>query len=135
MWMCYSSQSWPEALNLHSAVERLKYQFIDLEQDAEHESVYGMGRLFDEEYCKQIAEKYRKGVKVCDKYLQTQKCGECLYANLIRLGLTEFVGQIEKFLPRKETIQEESEEEEVESGDSDAIESTSTEHNEAESKN
>lgn len=145
MWMCYSERSWPQALNLQSAVERLTCELLDLERDAEHEAVYGMGRLFDEKYCKQLAKKYRRGVKLCEKYLKTKKCGECLCRNLIRVDLKEFTEQIRKFIPGEESIEEESTEEEsteeeiteeeVQSGIvSDTIESTSTECNEAESK-
>lgn len=98
--MLYSEQSWPQALNLRSAVERLEHELSALERDAEHEAVYGMGRMFDENYCLALAAKYRKGVKVCQKYLETEKCVECLCAKLVRTDLKEFVGGIRKFIPK-----------------------------------
>lgn len=99
MWMCYSAESWPKAVNKLSAVERLACEFSALEQDAAHEAVYGMGGLFSEEYCHELEKRYNTGAKLCRKYIDGTMCLECLVKQLTAENLKDFVPQIARFLP------------------------------------
>lgn len=73
MWMCYVQEI--EITDLKSGVQNLLQNFRNLQFDAEHEAVYGMG--YQEEERNQLAEKYGKGATICEEFLENG-CQTCL---------------------------------------------------------
>jgi hypothetical protein len=98
MWMAYSMQSWPEATDVDSSVRRVKRELEDLQFDAEHEAVYGLGRIYTVEECDELAKKYERGVKLCEQYLEDNMCIQCLLKQLKSVGLENYTGIIEEFV-------------------------------------
>ncbi|KAF5306652.1 hypothetical protein FQA39_LY08841 [Lamprigera yunnana] len=50
MWLIYEAESWPKATGAYSAIERMRRQFTALALEADHETVYGLGRWHSEAY-------------------------------------------------------------------------------------
>ncbi|KAF5285259.1 hypothetical protein FQA39_LY16720 [Lamprigera yunnana] len=48
MWSIYEAESWLIATDAYSAVERMRSQFTALDFEADHETVYGLGRWHSE---------------------------------------------------------------------------------------
>lgn len=96
MWMCYVKDI--EITDLKSGVQYLHQKFSNLQFDAEHEAVYGMGAFHSEEECNKIAKNYEYGCEVCDKFLQEKICVECLVENLMRLNLEGFLHPLKDYL-------------------------------------
>lgn len=94
MWMAYSAQSWPRAVDVDTAVQRLVSQFEDYAFEADHDAVYDLAA--DERWCHQLAEKYRNGRDSCEEFLQKKITYEQWKAKLISYGLEEFVKEVEQ---------------------------------------
>lgn len=97
MWMAYQQES--EIKDERSAVEYLRQQFSNLQFDAEHEAVYGMGRFYTEEECSKIAKTYDLGMQACDDYLEGQLCIYCFVQRLQAFQLECFLRDIVDYLP------------------------------------
>ncbi|KAF5277679.1 hypothetical protein FQA39_LY18436 [Lamprigera yunnana] len=50
MWSIYEAESWPIATDAYSVVERMRRQFTALAFEADHETVYGLGKWHSEAY-------------------------------------------------------------------------------------
>jgi hypothetical protein len=98
MWMCYAEESWTRAMDKYTAAERLVQQFTALQDDAEHEVVYGNG-TFTPEYCQVIVKKYQKGSELCQAFIDGKTCGFCLIRNLVDVGLKDFIAELSEFFP------------------------------------
>lgn len=98
MWMWYAEEARSKACDLQSAVVRLHKQFIDLEFDADHEMVYGLERWDSNDRIIVVRNRYRKGVKLCERFLNNSISIEYLLKRLRKIGLKEFIPEIEKFL-------------------------------------
>ncbi|KAF5280953.1 hypothetical protein FQA39_LY17912 [Lamprigera yunnana] len=48
MWLIYEAEYWPRATGAYSALERMRCQFTVLAFEADHETVYGLGRWHSE---------------------------------------------------------------------------------------
>lgn len=96
MWMCYVKEV--EITDLESGVRNLSQKFSNLQFDAEHEAVYGMGRFLSEDECNELAKKYEAGHEVCQKFLQKRICEGCLVQELVKLGLQDFLPPINQYL-------------------------------------
>lgn len=96
MWMCYVKEV--EIIDLESGVRNLSQKFSNLQFDAEHEAVYGMGRFYSEDDCNELAKKYELGHEVCQKFLKEKICEECFVQELIKVGLREFLHPIKQYL-------------------------------------
>ncbi|KAF5281163.1 hypothetical protein FQA39_LY17865 [Lamprigera yunnana] len=57
MWSIYKAESWPIATDVYSAVERMHRQFTALAFEADHETVYGLGRWHSEAYLQYLVSK------------------------------------------------------------------------------
>lgn len=68
MWMAY--KNYPEVYDFKSGLKYLLMLFTDLEFDAEHEAVYGMGRYLSEADCLELSDKYKKAQQLCRKCLK-----------------------------------------------------------------
>lgn len=102
MWMFYSEQSWPKAVDLESSVHRLYSELRDLQFDAEHETVYNSNVFCDEEETrrlKELAESYLEGLEVCELYLCKDISLECLCYEFVKLNLTRFLYGLKQFMP------------------------------------
>lgn len=94
MWIAYAQQSWPKAVDIHSAVLRLSCKFRDLTRYIENER----NRSFiDDEV---LEEQYRSGERVCQE--SNCICIECLEKQLVNLGLEEFVPEFKRFVSKNE---------------------------------
>lgn len=97
MWLAYVQQK--DAYNLVSAVENLAQHLENLEFDAEHEAIYGMGQFYSYEECEEIAKNYRKGVEACNIYLHTSDLRWFL-ERMKDLNLRQFLEEVEKFVSK-----------------------------------
>ncbi|KAF5279253.1 hypothetical protein FQR65_LT15458 [Abscondita terminalis] len=95
-FLCPESQSWPKAVDLSTAMERLMAKFTALEFDAVHETNYNRG-YYTQEECNALAKKYEKGVALCRSYLVDILTIKMLMDLLIYVGLADFVGDIHPF--------------------------------------
>lgn len=102
--------------DLESGVRNLRQTFSNLELDALHESIYGVGKYFPPDYCNKLAEEYKKLVTLCDEYLQ----GHCTIGDfvdgIISSGRKYLLYKIKPFLDshlanKIPELEEESEEE------------------------
>lgn len=98
MWMAYSAQSWPVAVDVQTAVQRLIAEFEDYAFEAEHDAVYDIAA--DEQFLHKLAEKYRNGRRSCEEFLEKKITYEEWKAKLISYGLEEFVEEVEQFKNR-----------------------------------
>lgn len=113
--MFYSAEHWPVAVDLKSSIQRVQSELTDLRFAADHDSVYDLSVVFDEEQTKslkQLAETYEEAVEVCDLYLREEISLECLFYEFIKLDLKLFLLPVQKFLPEELKQQFYSEEEE-----------------------
>jgi len=103
MWFAYSQANWPRALDLRSAISRLRTEFRDMAFDADHESIYNVRYCFEEEevlWLRDLAEKYTEAATVCILYLDDEISIECLLYELQKLELQSFITEIKDFLPQ-----------------------------------
>jgi hypothetical protein len=108
MWMCYAEESWTRAINKYTAAERLVQKFTALQDDAEHETVYGNG-TFSPEYCQVLTRRYQKGSELCQQFIDGKTCGYCLIKNLVNIGLKDFIVELSEFFPEVNEINDNSE--------------------------
>lgn len=95
MWQSSEERS---ASDLASAMENLARNFRNLEIDAVHEAVYGLGKFYSEEECKEKEEKYRKAKLACNIYLQTANLEDFLHT-MRELKLEGYLEEIKNFIP------------------------------------
>ena len=104
MWMCYSAEHWPKAIDGRTAVERLLAEMSDLEMDA----VRSQNRIQSTsslEFLQNLEEKYNKGVSLCETYLyQKSICIKCLIVKLAQCGLTDFLSDIRKYVEAPNSV-------------------------------
>lgn len=96
MWMAYVTEV--NITDLKSGVQYLSQKFSNLQFDAEHEAVYGMGQFYTEEQCYELATKYQRACDVCEKFLMKFICEECLVQGLIQLELGGFLYPLKDYL-------------------------------------
>lgn len=96
MWMCYADLSWPKVVNRLGAVQRLQSRLSMLEDDAEHEAIYGSG-IFSQEYCEELARRYKEGYSLCSEYIAGKRCMKCLIQALIMENLGAFVQDLSQY--------------------------------------
>ncbi|KAF5296712.1 hypothetical protein FQA39_LY12412 [Lamprigera yunnana] len=110
----------PKAFDLKSAVERLYEELGALEFDADHEAIYGMERyytvqqceelrdkykigrkdslnhslklntIFSSNFCRELSDRFSKGIEICNKYLDGNICLKCLQIQLFSNNLGEY---------------------------------------------
>lgn len=101
MWMQYSSQYWPEAVDLKSAISRLGSELDALAMDALHSANYDMAICWDPEA---VAiqngwyNKYREGSRLCCEYGDCKLDSDTLCEKFIILGLRHFLEDILPYL-------------------------------------
>lgn len=103
MWMAYSQESYPKAVDLKSAVSRLCCTFVDLEFDAIHALNYDYRVFLDEEEVQRVQdleERYSEATEVCRLYLADDISLECLLYELKKLNLQSFINNLAEFLPQ-----------------------------------
>lgn len=101
MWMFYSAEHWPAAVDLKSSIERVKSELSDLRFAADHDSIYAVNIHFQEEqtnHLKELAEIYEEAVEVCDLYLQDEISLECVFYEFGKLDLKHFLSPVHKFV-------------------------------------
>ncbi|KAF5269116.1 hypothetical protein FQA39_LY08786 [Lamprigera yunnana] len=119
MWMLYAQEHWTKSYDLKSAVERLYEELGALEFDADHEAINGMERYYTVQQCEELRDKYKigrkdslnhslklntifssnccrelsdrfsKGIEICNKYLNGNICLKCLQIQLFSNNLKE----------------------------------------------
>lgn len=94
MWMAYSAQSWPVAVDVTSAVQRLVRELDAYAFEADHDAVYDLSS--DAVYLHQLAKKYRNGVRCCQDFLDKKINYDEWKAQLIALKLEDFVEEVEE---------------------------------------
>lgn len=99
MWMFYSAENWPIAVDLKSSINRLKRKLGDLMFDAAHEAVYGMEKFLSVEECKKLEDKYERGYNLCNDYLDKRLEIKEFCNKLVEADLKEFLYDIKSFLP------------------------------------
>ena len=102
MWMAYSEQHYPKAIDLTSAISRLRCTFGDLEFDAEHALNYDYRVFLVEEELQRVrdlAENYSEASLVCRLYLDDTISLECLMYELSKLNFQSFINGLADFLP------------------------------------
>ncbi|KAF5283559.1 hypothetical protein FQA39_LY17305 [Lamprigera yunnana] len=57
MYSIYEAEFWPIATDAYSAVERMRRQFTALAFEADHETIYGLGRWHSEVYLQYLENK------------------------------------------------------------------------------
>jgi len=95
MWMAYRETK--PAVDLRTAVVNLEQQYSDLQWDAEHEAVYGMGRFYSEEECTNLAKKYEKIVNTCSTYLNNSNL-ETFLQIMKEMGYEHILDEVFKFI-------------------------------------
>ncbi|KAF5284098.1 hypothetical protein FQA39_LY17109 [Lamprigera yunnana] len=120
MWMLYAQEHWTKSYDLKSAVERLYEELGALEFDADHEAIYGMERyytvqqceelrdkykigrkdslnhslklntIFSSNFCRELSDRFSKGIEICNKYLNGNICLKCLQIQLFSNNLEEY---------------------------------------------
>lgn len=98
MWMAYSAQSWPVAVDVNSAMQRLLREFESYQFEAEHDAIYDLSA--DEQFQRKLATKYRNGRKCCRQYLEKRISYEEWKEKLNAYGLQEFVEEVEEVRKR-----------------------------------
>ena len=97
MWMCYSAERWPQAINVQTAIKRLIAIFDDLELEAMLEQ-NKLGSINTQEELKILEEKYEKGAELCREYLnEKMSCIGCLVFQLTQCGLEGFLHDLVKY--------------------------------------
>lgn len=99
--MVYEEPYWPKVLDLRSGISRLACELSAHSFEADHETVYNLSVVYDEElmqHLKQQVEIYEDGADVCSLYLQEDISLECLCYEFIRLGLENFLHSLKPFL-------------------------------------
>lgn len=109
MWMCYSEAARPSAVDVQSAVDRLKGVLEDHAVDMAHEKVYGLGRYYSEKECDELEQKYANGVCICELYLEEKIKRERFIRLMIGLGLETFLDEVNEFIDREEEAAENGE--------------------------
>lgn len=102
MWMAYSEQYYPKAVDLTSAISRLHCTFRDLEFDAEHALNYDHRVFLDEEELQRVqdlAANYDEASEVCSLYLDDSISIECLMYELSKLNFQSYINGLADFLP------------------------------------
>ena len=102
MWMAYSEQHYPKAVDLASAISRLSCTFRDLEFDAEHALNYDHRVFLVEEEMqrvRELAEDYGEANEVCRLYLDDAISLECVLYELSKLNFQTFINGLADFLP------------------------------------
>ncbi|KAF5275709.1 hypothetical protein FQA39_LY06821 [Lamprigera yunnana] len=120
MWMLYAQEHWTKSYDLKSTVERLYEELGALEFDADHEAIYGMERyytvqqceelrdkykigrndslnhslklntIFSSNFCRELSDRFSKGIEICNKYLNGNICLKCLQIQLFSNNLEEY---------------------------------------------
>ncbi|XP_074034362.1 uncharacterized protein [Leptinotarsa decemlineata] len=103
MWMQYSAEEWPEAVNLDSAIRRLAWELADLSFDALHSSNYDLSVCYDAEEVRkllELSEKYELGVALCHKYSYGSGNLDEFCELMIEADLKHFLHSISVYLPQ-----------------------------------
>lgn len=96
--MCYAAESWPNAIDLESAVRRVACKLSDFQHDAILQQNRGF-HCWDEQYLRDEEELYRRGIIICDMYL-SDKIGLELFCDLLLcIKLNSFLWDLKHFLP------------------------------------
>lgn len=96
MWMAY--RNYREIVDLKSGLKSLISKFSDLEFDAEHEAVYGFGRFETEENCLRKARSYRKGRRICRRYLKLKISSRQFCEEMKKLGHENYLDELLPFM-------------------------------------
>ena len=102
MWMAYSEQHYPKAVDLTSAISRLCCTFGDLTFDADHALNYDYSVFLVEEELQRVrdlAEDYSEAREVCRLYLDDIISLECLLYELSKLNFQSFINGLADLLP------------------------------------
>lgn len=98
MWMAYNEATWPKAVNLRTAVERLQRQFDAIGWDA----LLNLNRIsLTVEECEEvqaIEDRYFDAVEQCEKFLKDIISVDTLKQYLVDAGLDNYVSDIDKFI-------------------------------------
>lgn len=101
MWIAYAK--YPEVLDLKTGVRYLRKLFEDIAFDADHEAVYGMGKIYSEEECKERAKKYYDGSELCDKFLKDGDL-KSYVAGLCELKIQNYLSDIKDYIPLEDVV-------------------------------
>lgn len=121
MWMAYRKEEKIDSLK--SGIDCLRDLFSSLAFDADHEAVYGLGRLYSEEECLKIAHKYHEGVNACDDFLSNQIDLEIFIDKLRGIGIENYIYRIKEYLPDNFKLQFKDEDDNNELEEGEVIES------------
>ncbi|XP_074026519.1 uncharacterized protein [Leptinotarsa decemlineata] len=103
MWMQYSAQEWPEAVDLDSAIRKMAWEMADLSFDALHSSNYDLSVCYDAEEVRkllELSEKYELGVALCHKYSYGSRNLDDFCKLIIEADLKHFLYDICTYLPQ-----------------------------------
>ncbi|KAF5270243.1 hypothetical protein FQA39_LY08457 [Lamprigera yunnana] len=88
MYSIYELESWPIATDAYSAVERMRRQFTALVFEADHETVYGLGKWHSEAYLQYLLVlqldrcRAKEDLDSCEPYKNVTRRHFCDLANL-----------------------------------------------------
>lgn len=109
MWMCYSEQNWRKAEDLQSAVERLCDEISALIFSEQHDSIYDMQSIQDDESrykeCQKQVQRYNRGLKWCRKFLDGNVSIQKFCREMIAADMKTFLVNIKQYLPQKYIVQ------------------------------
>lgn len=104
MWMMYSEQSWPKAIDKISSIKRLKEELCALERDAVNEK-NRISSYYSQEYLEELENRYSLGAEICTEYLEKKNlCDKCFITRLVNAGLKDFTNEVEKFMEREDGL-------------------------------
>lgn len=100
MWLAY--RTYPEIVDLKSAVTNISAKFEDLRWHVEHEEIYGNqggNSAEDVEQCQKLAAYYSKGAEICDLYLNHNYDIEWFLYEMTAHGFERYLYEVKKFIP------------------------------------
>lgn len=80
-------------------IEKLFVQLTQLWLQYSRESVYGSDQFSNSQYLFEQSEIFRKGAELCRLFIKNHICFDCLYEQMSKLDLTEFLPQCNDYKP------------------------------------
>lgn len=98
MWMAYSEATWPKAVDIRTAVERLQRQFDAISWDA----MLSLNRMgFSPEECEEleiVEKRYFEAGEKCEQYLKEVIDLNTLKKYLVDVNLENYLPDLNKFV-------------------------------------
>lgn len=85
-------------INLNSEIEILSKEFKNLQFDADHEIVYGIGKIYSYLELLELSHKYGKAFEACNLYLQNSDM-ESFLETIKELELEHFLEEVKEIIP------------------------------------